>query len=274
MYQDDDFGLRFVGALETLLDPIVATLDALPAYFDPDLAPRDVLELLAAWLGISVDESWPDERAREALRVAAAELGRRRGTMQGLELALRIAFPDLPLRVEDGGKVTWSTDPDATRRSRRAELRRLLRHADRRARAGGVARVIERAKPVHVPLPAPGPGVEEGDERGGAMRVCPKCAHENADDADFCEKCRTYLRWEPDAASFAFRSPRPTPRPRRSKPTRPATASGADAEHVRSHHAPRRPSPSCPCSQPTYLAAARGDGDRRCAEGRVRRRSS
>ena len=30
--------MRFVGALETLLDPIVGMLDNLPAHFDPDLA--------------------------------------------------------------------------------------------------------------------------------------------------------------------------------------------------------------------------------------------
>src|SRR5437588_3522917 len=64
IYQDPDgnFGLRFLGGLETLLDPIVGTLDVLHAYVDPDLAPRDWLELLAAWLGVQVDESWPDER--------------------------------------------------------------------------------------------------------------------------------------------------------------------------------------------------------------------
>ena len=52
--------MRFVGALETLLDPIVAMLDALPAHFDPDYAPRDVLDLLSAWLGVELDESWRD----------------------------------------------------------------------------------------------------------------------------------------------------------------------------------------------------------------------
>ena len=57
VYQDGDFGMRFVGALETVLDPIVAMLDALPAHFDPDHAPRDVLDLLAAWLGVELDES-------------------------------------------------------------------------------------------------------------------------------------------------------------------------------------------------------------------------
>src|SRR5215211_5588767 len=41
VYQEGDFGMRFIGALETLLDPIVAVLDALPAHFSPGHAPRD-----------------------------------------------------------------------------------------------------------------------------------------------------------------------------------------------------------------------------------------
>ena len=59
LYQDGDFGMRFVGALESVLDPIVAIIDALPAHFNPDHAPRDLLNLLSAWLGIEVDESQP-----------------------------------------------------------------------------------------------------------------------------------------------------------------------------------------------------------------------
>src|SRR4051794_18822993 len=55
IYQQDDFAMRFVGALETVLDPIVAVLDALPAHFAPNLAPRHVLDLLTAWLGVEVD---------------------------------------------------------------------------------------------------------------------------------------------------------------------------------------------------------------------------
>ena len=48
VYQEGDFGMRFIGGLEGLLDPIVAILDALPAHFHPDHAPRDILNLLAA----------------------------------------------------------------------------------------------------------------------------------------------------------------------------------------------------------------------------------
>ena len=107
IYQDGDFGMRFVGALEEMLDPIVAVLDALPAHFDPDLAPRDTLNLMAAWLGIELDESQDLRHQREMVR-RCAELGRRRGTVRGLELALELLDPDVPLRVEDQGSVRWS----------------------------------------------------------------------------------------------------------------------------------------------------------------------
>jgi phage tail-like protein len=98
-----------VGALEELLDPIVAVLDALPAHFDPNHAPRDILELLAAWLGVDLDESQDVRHQREMVR-RAAELGRRRGTVRGLELALRLSFPEIPMRVQDDGGVRWSMD--------------------------------------------------------------------------------------------------------------------------------------------------------------------
>src|ERR671921_2440375 len=92
VYQDGDFGMRFIGALETLLDPIIAVLDALPAHFSADHAPRDVLDLLSAWLGVDLDESQTPAQRREMVR-KAAELGRRQGTRAGLELALSLAFP-------------------------------------------------------------------------------------------------------------------------------------------------------------------------------------
>jgi phage tail-like protein len=109
VYQESDFGMRFIGGLEELLDPIVAVLDALPAHFDPDHAPRDVLGLLAGWLGVDLDESQDLRHQREMVR-RSAELGRRRGTVSGLELALELTFPDVPLRIEDQGGVRWSLD--------------------------------------------------------------------------------------------------------------------------------------------------------------------
>jgi phage tail-like protein len=147
IYQEGDFGMRFVGALETLLDPVIGTLDSLPAVFDCRVTGRPVLMLLAAWLGIELDESWPEDRQRELVR-RASELSRRRGTRAGLEEALRIAFPDLPLRVEDDGGVVHATDP--------AELPpaappRFVVYCDiPLEEPAGLARMIEVMKPVHV----------------------------------------------------------------------------------------------------------------------------
>ena len=150
IYQDEDFGMRFVGALEELLDPIVGLLDALPAHFTIDLAPADVLELLTAWLGIELRESQPTPERRTVLRYAA-ELGRRRGTEDGLELVLKLAFPGVPFRVEDAGGVVWARGgrplPDALAPG-------FVVYCDvalSQDRAAAVARVIEQVKPAHVP---------------------------------------------------------------------------------------------------------------------------
>jgi phage tail-like protein len=148
IYQDGDFGLRFLESLETLLDPIVGTLDVLDRYFHPTLAPRDVLNLLAAWLGLTVDESWPDERLREALS-REGELSRRRGTAAGLKLALAIAFPELPLRVEDGGGVSWAMQPSGTTAPPPAFVVYCDTPIPEKTQLA-VARVIEQTKPVHV----------------------------------------------------------------------------------------------------------------------------
>ena len=146
VYQESDFGMRFIGGLEELLDPIVAVLDALPAHFDPDHAPRDILSLLAAWLGVDLDESQEIRHQREMVR-RAADLGRKRGTVAGLELALGLAFPNVPLRIEDQGGVRWSLDQhpiDAPPPS-------FIVYCDKPVAEevqAGIARCIEQHKPV------------------------------------------------------------------------------------------------------------------------------
>ena len=146
IYQESDFGMRFIGALEELLDPIVAVLDALPAHFDPDHAPRDILNLLAAWLGADLDESQDMRHQREMVR-RAADLGRKRGTVSGLELALQLQFPDVPLRIEDQGGVKWSLDQQPVE----APPPSFVVYCDKpipEQTQAAVARCIEQHKPV------------------------------------------------------------------------------------------------------------------------------
>lgn len=150
IYQENDLSVRFVGSLEPLLDPIVALLDCLPAHVDPDLAPEDVLALMARWLGLEVDEAWPIERKRELVR-RGDELARRHGTRAGLELTLRIAFPDHPLRVEDTGQVTWEGRKDAKKPDRSGAG--FVVYCDApldEHELGAVSRLIEQVKPVNV----------------------------------------------------------------------------------------------------------------------------
>jgi phage tail-like protein len=148
LYREQPFAMHFVSAFEAGLDPIVALLDGLPSHFSPDLAPLDVLELLSAWLGVEPDEQQSTARLRD-LVAHATELGRLRGTRAGIELALRLGFPQLPLRVEDGGGVAWGLDgtlPIAAPPS-------FVVYCDEaipREEAANVARVIESLKPVHV----------------------------------------------------------------------------------------------------------------------------
>lgn len=146
VYQDSDFAMRFVRALEEVLDPVGAVLDGLHHYVDPGLAPRAVLQLMCAWLGVETNESQSTDELRELAR-HAAELGRTRGTARGLELHLRLTFPGLPLRVEGGGGVTWpGADP--------ADGAELVVYCDKAIppdQQVAVARAIERERPVGAP---------------------------------------------------------------------------------------------------------------------------
>jgi phage tail-like protein len=150
VYQENDFGIRFVSALEPLLDPVVALLDSLPAHVDPALAPEDVLALLAHWLGLEMDEAWPIASKRQLVS-RGDELARRHGTRAGLELTLKIAFPEHPLRVEDTGTVTWKGKTETKKADRSGAG--FVVYCDApldEHELGAVSRLIEQVKPVNV----------------------------------------------------------------------------------------------------------------------------
>ena len=114
IYQDPGDGLvmRFVQALERVLDPRVAVIDCLPAYLSYDLAPQDMVGELLSWLGFEAVGLGPEAR-RRILRHART-LALTRGTHAGLALALRCAFPELHFRVLDSGATTAAPAVDVT----------------------------------------------------------------------------------------------------------------------------------------------------------------
>ncbi|MCQ4045096.1 phage tail protein [Streptantibioticus rubrisoli] len=106
LYADDDLAQRFTAGLDTVLAPVLSTLDNLPAYLDPRLAPSDFVEWLSSWVGTAVEPEWPEERRRDIV-VRAMELHRRRGTRRGLVERLRQGL-GVEAEVIDGGGATWS----------------------------------------------------------------------------------------------------------------------------------------------------------------------
>ena len=108
--------MRFVEALEQMLDPIVAMVDMLPAHLDVTIAPADFIALLGEWLGLELDaglEADPERllAAHRALVARANRITRQRGTRAGMQLLVAHAFAGVPLEVRESGAATTSADP-------------------------------------------------------------------------------------------------------------------------------------------------------------------
>lgn len=109
MYADDDLAQRFTAGLDTVLAPILSTLDNLAHYFDPRVTPEDFASQLAQWVAVELDPAWP-LGLRRAVLLRAVELHRRRGTARGLVDLLRLCA-GVHARVLDGAGAAWSTRP-------------------------------------------------------------------------------------------------------------------------------------------------------------------
>lgn len=106
LYLEDEFVQRFVAGLDEVIAPILLTLDCLDAYFDPALAPDDFVHWLAGWVAAPVDDGWPAQLSRQAVR-EAVELHRWRGTRRGLTAELRLHAGG-EVELSESGAVSWS----------------------------------------------------------------------------------------------------------------------------------------------------------------------
>lgn len=106
----EPFGTRFISALDSVLAPVLTTLDNIEAYFDADTTPEDFLAWLGSWVAASVDASWPEDR-RRAFVGQAAELYRRRGTADGLRDHVQIHTGGIVEIIENGAS-SWSATAD------------------------------------------------------------------------------------------------------------------------------------------------------------------
>ena len=97
------FVRRFTDALDEVLAPVVATLDNLPAYFDPRTAPEHFLDWLAAWVGLELFERWPPE-LRRPLVADAVQRHRERGTKLGVQNVVALFAEVDPEQRHDPGE--------------------------------------------------------------------------------------------------------------------------------------------------------------------------
>ncbi len=106
LLQEDSFAQGLVAGLDDVLTPIFATLDSIEAYVDSGLSPDDFLRWIAGWVGVELDERWPEDR-RRAVVASAVDLHARRGTVAGLRDHLELVTGGTVLIVESGG-ARWS----------------------------------------------------------------------------------------------------------------------------------------------------------------------
>lgn len=89
MYATDEFMGRFLCIFEDTLKPLQQLADNLHYYFNPLIAPADMIPWLATWVNLVLDESWSLEQRRQLIH-NAADLYSRRGTKRGLVEYLKL----------------------------------------------------------------------------------------------------------------------------------------------------------------------------------------
>jgi phage tail-like protein len=109
LYQEDDLVQRWCAALDEVMAPALSTLDCFDAYLDPGVTPEDFLEWLAGWVGVALDQNWPEPRRRALVR-RAGELYRWQGTVRGIAEHVAL-YTGVRPEVEDTGGTTWSLIP-------------------------------------------------------------------------------------------------------------------------------------------------------------------
>ena len=105
---------RFLDGLETVLDPVVSTLDNLGAYATVGTAPESFLRWMSWIVGAEHPEEW-DEPQLRAVVATSLDLHRSLGTVRGIAAlaALHAGVATHQVQVADGGETSWDLDPDA-----------------------------------------------------------------------------------------------------------------------------------------------------------------
>jgi phage tail-like protein len=97
-----------------MLDEQEGHLEELPRLFDPLAAPPEWLDWLAGWLAFDLDETWSEDKRRQALKQAFALQGLR-GTVEGLR-AMILLYTGAKARIIEPARSAhlWSLGETST----------------------------------------------------------------------------------------------------------------------------------------------------------------
>lgn len=151
VYRSDPLAQLLCQAFDEELAPVLATLDGLTAYLDPATTPVDMLDWLAAWIGLTFDGHVDAVRKRELI-VAGAQLLPWRGTVKSIQAAVNSVF-NQEAEVIESGSVTWSTEPGVEPAGDDVPmlLVRLISDAPDGVDRRRLDAVVAAVKPAHLP---------------------------------------------------------------------------------------------------------------------------
>jgi phage tail-like protein len=91
IYEDDEFMGRYLLIFESIMSPIIWTIDNFDEYLGADMAPLEWVQWIASWFDVLLLPEIPEARQREILK-QMGWLFLRRGTRAGLVRLLELYF--------------------------------------------------------------------------------------------------------------------------------------------------------------------------------------
>lgn len=102
---------RYLSIFTTIYQNMQERIEELPMFFIPDKAPKDMLPVLARWMGLDLGEGILDEKVLRLLVKEAYSLNRVRGTRQAIQRIIEILTGRKPL-IAESNLIPDSGDKD------------------------------------------------------------------------------------------------------------------------------------------------------------------